>query len=54
MITKSLNENINEKWTYVIHYGWHPLMIDNKVAFVTIFATIHKWLMTRVVFSIAI
>jgi hypothetical protein len=29
-------------------------MIDNKVVFATIFATIHKWLMNHGIFAIAI
>jgi hypothetical protein len=35
----SLNEKIDEKWSYVIHYQWYPLMVD-----IQIFATIQKWL----------
>jgi len=37
----SLDENIDEKWTYVTHYGWHPLMVGNKVAFAIIFEILY-------------
>jgi hypothetical protein len=41
LITKNLNQKINEKWTYVIHYGLHPLMVDNQIVLATIFVIIH-------------
>jgi hypothetical protein len=29
VITTSLDEKIDEKWAYVIHYCWRPSMANN-------------------------
>jgi hypothetical protein len=29
VIATSLDEKIDEKWAYVIHYWWHPSMASN-------------------------
>lgn len=52
VITISLDEKIDGKWAY----RWHPLILDNQIAFATIFATTCRWVnaMWQIYIAIAI
>jgi hypothetical protein len=34
--------SLDKKLVYVIHYWWHPLIVDNQVAFAIAFTTIPR------------
>jgi hypothetical protein len=35
MTNVDLDENENEKYTYIIHFLWHPKIDENVIVFVT-------------------